>query len=382
VLPVGLVLARVYLRRPWFRRDILRIAPLFVMSAASAITTMLYETAKNPGMKEELAKGLGHSLAIVGFNIWFYLGKLVAPVDLALCYEKWRIDTHSVWTYAPIAGVVGLFAVLWFLRRRCGHGPFLALAFYIAALMPVLGLFTFFYQRLSDVADHFQYLPSLGLIALFAGVVSHAGRRLSEAGLGGLRFAGRLAALALLCACWGATWKHCHYYKDNYTIWGYTLTKSPNSWLVHEMFATASARREEYEAAIEHYRERIERGPDSPRVYVELGRCLEEADQLVQAESAYLEAMRLYRKGARPPVRLGFLYLRLERWQEAVDMFERALELNPGRGDAHAGLADALSRLGRHDEALEHQRKADELIRRRSLRNQLLGGPGASRGSR
>jgi len=46
---------------------------------------------------------------------------------------------------------------------------------------------------------------------------------------------------------------------------------------------------------------------------------------------------------------------------EAIDLYHRALSLNPGYAITHRNLADALVSLGRLDEAIEHYRRAYEL---------------------
>lgn len=48
-------------------------------------------------------------------------------------------------------------------------------------------------------------------------------------------------------------------------------------------------------------------------------------------------------------------------WRGAESEYRRALELNPEYPDAHRGYADFLSAIGRHQEALRENRKAQEL---------------------
>lgn len=48
----------------------------------------------------------------------------------------------------------------------------------------------------------------------------------------------------------------------------------------------------------------------------------------------------------------GYVFYNLERWEEAEPAFRKALEIHPNYTDARSFLADTLSRLGRHEEAL------------------------------
>ncbi len=53
-------------------------------------------------------------------------------------------------------------------RNRLGRGPLVAVLFFAGTLVPALGFFNVYPMRYSFVADHFQYLASVGLLALLA----------------------------------------------------------------------------------------------------------------------------------------------------------------------------------------------------------------------
>ena len=58
---------------------------------------------------------------------------------------------------------------------------------------------------------------------------------------------------------------------------------------------------------------------------------------------------------------LGFGLAQLGRHQEAVEAYERALEIEPDYGFAHNNLGNALNKVGKREEAIRHFRKALEL---------------------
>jgi len=59
--------------------------------------------------------------------------------------------------------------LLWLTRERVGRGPLVGVLFFGGTLFPALGFFDVYPFRYSYVADHFQYLASIGLIALLVG---------------------------------------------------------------------------------------------------------------------------------------------------------------------------------------------------------------------
>jgi len=68
------------------------------------------------------------------------------------------------------------------------------------------------------VADHFQYLASLGLIVLFTAAASV-----------GLRRASRSAVCAVAVTVLGClTWDRAHAFSDAQTLWTDTIAKNPD----------------------------------------------------------------------------------------------------------------------------------------------------------
>src|SRR6185369_16142121 len=105
-------------------------------------------------------------VVIAGRALWFYAAKLVWPSRLSFIYPRWRIDPSDPWQLAYPIGAAAAIAAMWFARRRIGTGPLVAVLLFAGTLFPALGFFDTFPMRYSFVADHFQYLASIALIAL------------------------------------------------------------------------------------------------------------------------------------------------------------------------------------------------------------------------
>ena len=109
---------------------------------------------------------------IAGHALWFYIGKLLFPYPLIFIYPRWTINTEELTQFIFPLGYLIFLLILWEKRSLIGRGPITALLFFSGTLFPALGFFNFYPMRFSFVADHFQYLASIGLIGLMASMTT------------------------------------------------------------------------------------------------------------------------------------------------------------------------------------------------------------------
>src|SRR5204863_818447 len=132
---------------------------------------------------------------LAGRAVWFYAAKLVLPTDICFIYPRWELRVHSVVAWLPLAGVLLVAGALWYLRRvGWARAATFGLGCFIVALLPVLGFFDIYFFRFAFVADHFQYLASMGLIALAVGMGTAVSQRAGQRGSN----LGTLAAAVML----------------------------------------------------------------------------------------------------------------------------------------------------------------------------------------
>ena len=110
--------------------------------------------------------GFATRLAGAGWVWWFYLYKALIPTGLSFVYPRWVIDASAWLAWLPLLAASGLAAAAWGWRRSWGRPLLFALAYYSLLLSPVLGFFDIYYMRFSYVADHYQYLALVGIVAL------------------------------------------------------------------------------------------------------------------------------------------------------------------------------------------------------------------------
>src|SRR5205823_5661753 len=100
---------------------------------------------------------------VAGDTIAFYLYKLVWPLRLGVDYGRTPRETlASGWEYLTSSVPLAIAIVLWMKRRKI---PFLVAGaiVFMLGMLPVSGLVRFDFQIYSTVADHYLYLPMLGV---------------------------------------------------------------------------------------------------------------------------------------------------------------------------------------------------------------------------
>jgi tetratricopeptide (TPR) repeat protein len=112
--------------------------------------------------------------------------------------------------------------------------------------------------------------------------------------------------------------------------------------------------RHDFEQAEEVYREIIAVEPEKPAGYVGLGSSLLYQDRLQEAGQAYERALSLSPDSILARIGLGSVALMRDDYATAERFYAQALEIDRNLADAHWGMALALDRLGRGQEALLH----------------------------
>src|SRR5262245_18330387 len=100
--------------------------------------------------------------------------------------------------------------LFWWKRKTWGRGPVVAMGFFAVSLSPALGFFNVYYTVYSFVADHFQYLASIGIIALVVGIAAWRFEERIAAAANDkalvLKRTGTVLGLLLLAVLSGLTW--------------------------------------------------------------------------------------------------------------------------------------------------------------------------------
>jgi tetratricopeptide (TPR) repeat protein len=276
---------------------------------------------------------------------------LAWPHPLIFFYPRWRIDAGIWWQYLFPLAAIGLVALLAALRHRLGKGPLVAVLAFAVMLAPALGFVDVFPMRYSFVADHFQYLASIALIALAVAV----GCRALRGAPPGARAAVGAGVLALLATL---TWRQGDVYRDQEALWRDTIAKNPAAWMAHNNLGLLLFARGDAEEAMAHYRAALAVKPDDAFAANNLGRTLAAGGRMDEAIAQFRRALGAEPRNAEAHNNLGNALAAQSHFEEAAREYRSALEIRPRYADAHNNLANVLAMLGRRDEAVAHYRAA------------------------
>jgi tetratricopeptide (TPR) repeat protein len=355
----------------WWRRgrvgwsDVQPLIPYFLLATGFGLLTARLETQHVGAVGWEWDLSFVDRVLIAGRALCFYAGKLVWPTQLSFNYPRFEIDSGDFVAWFYPAAAVAVVIVAWALRARFGRGPLVAVLIFAGSLFPALGFFDVYPMRYSFVADHFQYLASVGLIALFAAFAANAApRRLRQqvGRLAGGRFVPEVVCAGLVLALLtGMSWRQSHVYHDVETLWLDTLAKNPDSWLALGHLGTIAEERGRFDEAIEYFRASARVEPRQHEAHNNLGNALRLRGELDEAAAAVERSL-----AAQPSYGLAHNSLGLIRhdqgeFAEAVRSFERALELDPDFAAAQTNLGITLVAVGDLDAAIARHRAALEI---------------------
>jgi len=373
ILPGVVCLCAWWVEGGWRWRRAARVVPMFLMSAAASALSLWTEglrlaTATDP----QWVRTWPQRLAAAGDAVWFYLGKLLWPDPLITIYPRWQIDAASWISYLPLLAVIVLFSFLW-LKRRSGvagsRACFFAFAYFLTALLPVLGLIDTFIFRFSLVFDHFQYLASMGPLALAgAGLARSADYFLPKRPLlQSTLCAGLLMILGMV------SWQRTLVYNSQETFWSDTLAKNSNCWMARNDLGLALLKKGQAHEAIEQFQKAVEIYPNYTVAQNNLGNTLAHIGQLDAAIAQYQKALEINPTDAGGHFNLGVAFSQKGRLDEAIAQYEKALEINPNYAEAHANLGNALLQYGQLDEAIDQYQMALKINPKFALAHANLG---------
>jgi len=375
------------------RRDVIRSWPFFALAIVLGLVTMWFQN-RGIGEEEIVIGSLPRRFVNAAMAIWWYAGHLFAPVRLMAIYPNWRFDSPRVLEWLPLIALIGILTGLWHWRDRGTRGAFFAVACFVVALLPSLGLVRMAYVRSGTlVANHLQYFADVPLLALFSAGVAYAWNHRQRM----TKIATATIVTLLVGAMGTYAFARVQVYRNEETLWQDNLSKNPDAWQAHIMMAQRRFKQERYAEAAYHAGRAAELKPELADIHNELGLAYCRLERFEEGIAEYRAALQL--KEAKPSTarNAGVAKIRanlanalaitanhlsesaptipeeaMRRYDEAIRQYQEALELDPQQPAIHRNLGMLLAQLGRYDEAIAHLRATLQMVPNEPLARETL----------
>jgi tetratricopeptide (TPR) repeat protein len=230
---------------------------------------------------------------------------------------------------------------------------------FVGGLLPVLGLLPFAFQSYSTVADHYLYLPMVGLAWAILGT-AFLDRRLPITGFTRGLVAGIVLAFGAL------TWRQVAYWEDTQTLFRHTLAVNPSSYVSAYALGEDFYYRQRLDDAVRYYRLAGEIDPSALDPKQAIGSVYLSQQRYAEAASHYETVVKAGLKlGGSRTHRVAEVYVNyatavgeLGRTDRSIELFSKADSLEPGLAVVKQNLGVLNLKLGRTQEAIAYFREA------------------------
>ena len=344
-LPAALLIGHWWKQGRVSSTDLLRLVLFFVVGLVITVGDLAFYQSIEP-------LSLGYSfierMLIAARALWFYAVKLLWPSELAVIYPLWDVRVADPLAWGYLVGTAALVVALWHFRQRVGPGPLAGALFFAVTLSPVLGFIDYGYMQYAFVADRFQYLAGIGVIAVVIGAATNGVRSLSV-----LWQRGAWVVVAVVLVVLGMlTWRQVGVWKDAETLNRHIIALNPYARYAHLNLSKALYKQSRYEAAFEAARIAVAKHPDSSTFH-NLGTVLYKQSRYEEALAAFRIAVTKRPDYALAHYNLGVILTELGRFEKAEKHLRLAIRIDPSDTTALYSLATLQIEQQRYDESLE-----------------------------
>jgi tetratricopeptide (TPR) repeat protein len=345
-------------------RQVLTLLPFVLLGVAAGLHTAHVESQHVGAEGAEWNWTVWERVLIAGRAVWFYAMKLTWPYPLMFIYHRWKIDSDSfIQTLFPIAAII----LLWVLlagRSRWGRGPLAAALLFGGTLVPALGFVNLYPMRFSFVADHFQYLASISMIAVLTASVI-----LAFARCGVTPRNARIVAALIVVVLSSLSFVRCFDYRDRETLWTATLKDNSDCWLASLHLGGIRMEQYRFREALEFFELTLAKKPpesfepsEMSDLHIKMGDCWAAIGNPAGVEKHTRRALEClshavgdrYQDQSVVHFNLAMLHRSLGEFTESIREFRKSLELAPDHATTHLELGSVLLHQKQFEDSRDH----------------------------
>ncbi len=328
-------------RKPGFARILLEKAPLFALSAVTAVITIVVQRRGGAIVTLDYIP-MGTRLANSLISYMTYIIKMLWPTGLAVFYPQ--PPTLSTWQV--LASGLTLAGISLLVLRLFKISPYLTVGWlwYLGTLVPVIGLVQ---VGMQTHADRYAYLPSVGILIMIAWGVTDLARLRAQA-----KSALAGAVILATAGCAILTLHQVRFWQNSLTLFQHALEVTADNHVAHNGLGIALQEQGRLEEAISHYREAIRLRPHYPEARASLGAALLRLGRTDEAIRQLSETIRMSPMHLEAHIDLGIAYDTLDKEDEAIAPLLEAIKIEPNSANAHYNLGRVYTKAGRIVEAV------------------------------
>ena len=313
--------------------------PLFILSAVSSwITLQAQRSGGALGMAESLP--LASRLKNAIYSYATYIGKGIWPSGLAVFYPHPENSLAAWKVLAAAVLVVAITVAAWLYRK---HHRYLLTGWlwYLVALVPMIGIVQVGRQAM---ADRYSYLPFVGLfiLAVWGSAELFARRQVSAV-------VQITIAAAVVVSYASVAFLQVNYWHNSYTLFAHALQVTRRNGIAEDNFGAALMEMGRPDLAEPHFENAAEFIPQLSTAHYNLAVLQQQQNHPDAARREYELALKYSADAteiAQSHSNLGFLLLGLNDLQGAIEQFDGALRIDPGKQNSLLGRGIAEYRQG------------------------------------
>jgi Flp pilus assembly protein TadD len=367
------VLDRLLLRRSWGAM-LQWIMPWIIL----AIPIALVAHYAQPAILQDAPPPLYLRPLVAGHALAFYLMKIFVPIHLCPDYgwtpqialRRWAWFT---WIVPVIAGALLFRALSKSPKSRAvparnsdtipsPHSPgqiaTTGALLFLAGLLPVLGFVPFDFEAFSVVADHYLYMPMLGVALCVAALImkwdQHGGIYPKSIAIAGATVTIVLMTLSFFQAT---------YWRDTNTLFNHVLAVNSDSWTAHNNLASAALDAGDAAGAEAEARRSLEINPAHVPSMMTLGAARARQGDLAGTLKYFELAVQIVPGNARLLGQVAGAEAQAGHLDLAERMSRRALEIDPHTSQARQNLATLLLQEGSDEHSAAKLQESVEQFR-------------------
>ena len=386
MLPLVLLLCIWWMRNNVTLADLVESAPFFLISYIFGKITLYFQNDRAIAREMVYIGNFFERFCGACFALGFYFYKILLPVNLNLIYQQWHkmlpwsftsitqelpIERDHVtmpYSFTGLAEelIIGVaFAVFflwaWLRRATWGRHAIFGMGFFVIMIAPVLGFTRMAYMRLTLVSDHFDYAPMVGVIALCVAGLIEVNKRLQPS-LRWVLMATGAGIIGMFCVL---TWVRADIFSQPEKLWRDNIAKNPESWQGHSHLGAILWRKHDLHGAYVEWKQSATLAPYLYEVHNNYALVLNAMGLVDESLEQYKIAVNI--EPGQFQVRANYAQALsvAHHFEEAADQYEKVLDSsppgNPNNPIYFDSLGVCLFQIGRLDDAINCFQRAVQL---------------------